>query len=90
MLIEYQFELAQNDQTYEFTLETDVTYEFGIENPIQIVQGDPYTGAYEITPTQEEQTLSTSGLFMQADVIINPIPSNYGLITWDGSTLTVS
>lgn len=90
MPFEYQFELAQSDQTYEITLETDATHEFSMENPIQIVQGDPYTGTYEVTPTQEEQTLLTNGLLMQADVIINPIPSNYGLITWNGSTLTVS
>ena len=24
------------------------------------------------------------------NIRINPIPSNYGLITWDGSVLTVS
>ena len=27
---------------------------------------------------------------MASDVTVNPIPSNYGLITWDGSVLTVS
>ena len=25
-----------------------------------------------------------------ADIIINPIPRNYGLVTWNGSVLTVS
>lgn len=50
----------------------------------------PYTRAYEVTPTQETQTLPTEGLMMSHDVVINPIPSNYGLITWNGSTLTVS
>ena len=24
------------------------------------------------------------------DIVVNPIPSNYGLITYDGSTITVS
>ena len=49
-----------------------------------------YTRAYEVTPSQETQTLPTQGLMMSHDVVINPIPSNYGLITWNGSTLTVS
>ena len=49
-----------------------------------------YTGATEVTPSAETQTLPTSGLMMAANITINPIPSNYGLVTWDGSTLTVS
>lgn len=49
-----------------------------------------YTGSYEVTPTQETQTLNTANLMMSENVVINPIPSNYGLITWNGSTLTVS
>ena len=49
-----------------------------------------YEGEYTITPSAEAQTLSTMGLAMRQDLTINPIPSNYGLITWNGSTLTVS
>ena len=52
--------------------------------------GTPYSGAYEVTPTQERQRLSTGGKVLTADIVINPIPQNYGLITWNGSTLTVS
>jgi hypothetical protein len=57
---------------------------------VAIVGGQPYTGDYTITPTQETQVLMTSNLRMTDNVTINPIPSNYGLITWDGSKLTVS
>ena len=49
-----------------------------------------YSGPVEITPTTETQRVETDSFYMQSDIIINPIPSNYGLITWDGSTLTVS
>lgn len=49
-----------------------------------------YAGAYEVTPSAQTQTLETNGLMMTANVTVNPIPTNYGLITWDGSTLTVS
>ena len=54
------------------------------------VDRDPYTGAYEITPSQETQTLETYNKRMTGNVTINPIPSNYGLITWNGSFITVS
>lgn len=49
-----------------------------------------YEGSYEFTPTQETQTVEVSGLRCEQNITINPIPSNYGLITWNGSTLTVS
>lgn len=49
-----------------------------------------YEGAYEITPAEEAQILETDQLYMQGDIVINPIPSNYGLITYNGSEITVS
>lgn len=49
-----------------------------------------YDGPTEVTPAAAAQTLATNGHALRSDIIINPIPSNYGLITWDGSTLTVS
>lgn len=51
---------------------------------------DPYEGPTEVTPGPEEQVLHTEGLRMTADVTVAPIPSNYGLIEWDGSKLRVS
>ena len=50
----------------------------------------PFTGAYTYTPTQETQTIPINGLKAIHDITIEPIPSNYGLITWNGSTITVS
>lgn len=49
-----------------------------------------YEGPYEATPTRETQTFTTQGFSMSQDFVVNPIPSNYGLITHDGSILTVS
>lgn len=49
-----------------------------------------YEGPYEVTPGEEEQTLETDALYMTGDITIKPIPNNYGLITYDGSTITVS
>lgn len=61
-------------------------------NPIarDYVGADPYAGEYTVTPTTETQTLLTKNLRMTDNVTINPIPNNYGLITWNGTTLTVS
>ena len=49
-----------------------------------------YEGSYTVVPTQEQQILLTNDTRMTDNVIIEPIPNNYGLITWNGSYLTVS
>lgn len=49
-----------------------------------------YGGPYDVTPTRYAQTLETNGKRMAGDVTVNPIPSYYGLITYNGSVLTVS
>lgn len=56
----------------------------------EYVDVQTYTGEYEVTPSAETQTLETEGLRMTRPVVVNPIPNNYGLITWNGSFLTVS
>lgn len=56
----------------------------------EYVERDPYTGDYTVTPSAETQTLLTKNKRMTDHIVINPIPSNYGLITWNGATLTVS
>ena len=67
------------------------TAALGVDIGTQVYRSQPiYTGAYEATPTQETQTFSVAGYAMSADFVVNPIPSNYGLITWNGSYLTVS
>lgn len=66
------------------------TPSIGIKAGVQSNRIPAYTGPYEVTPSQSEQTLSTTGLKMTEDVVVNPIPSNYGLITWNGAILTVS
>lgn len=54
------------------------------------IERDPYEGPYEVTPTQYTQILPSENKAMAHDITVNPIPNNYGLITWNGSTLTVS
>ncbi len=72
------------DQEFQMSADVAVTV-MTVNKPYQ-----EYEGSYAVTPTRETQRLSTKGLFMKGNVIVNPIPPEYGLITWDGSTLTVS
>ena len=50
---------------------------------------NPYTGPTEVTPSEETQTLSTAGLMMPENIVINPIPDNYGRIAYNGNILLV-
>lgn len=49
-----------------------------------------YDGAYEWTPSESVQTIEIANRKALDNIKINPIPQNYGLVTWNGSTLTVS
>ncbi len=61
------------------------------DSMIVIHEGEsPYTGRYTFTPTGGMQTVPIGGKTASRDIIINPIPNNYGLITWNGAILTVS
>ena len=44
-----------------------------------------------IVPGEEEQTITADiGFGGLSSVTISPIPNNYGLVTWNGVTLTIS
>ena len=71
-----------NSQSVGATTGTPVAREF-IERPA-------YEGDYEATPSNVEQIFSTQYLRMTDNFVVHPIPSNYGLITYNGSVITVS
>ena len=85
---------------YEYPLELVEAQVIGLDLgdnnlALQIENGRPvlppsYAGPYEITPSDEAQVLETEGMLAAENIVINPIPSNRGLISWDGSILTVS
>lgn len=78
----------------------DVAVNLGVQEPksvgldmnvgVYAQIGEHYHGTYEVTPSAATQVLETDTLILDGNITINPIPSNYGLITWDGSTITVS
>ena len=63
--------------------------EFGVITAMREIY-PVYDGPMEITPTTETQILDTTMRSLVDNIVINPIPSDYGKITWNGSTLTVS
>lgn len=73
----------------DLELEQALSGECGIIT--RVSEGYPaYTGPTEITPTRETQTLETAYKSVLTNIVVKPIPENYGLITWNGSVLTVS
>lgn len=76
----------------ELDVSSAAPVEWGRTEYVAVVEraASRYVGPYEVTPSAEAQTLETHGLVMTGNVTVAPIPSNWGLITWDGSTLTVS
>lgn len=77
-----------NNFTASFSENNGLSAGFGEVQYVQV--GDWFTGDYEATPSDEEHRLLTAGKVLAHDIIINPIPSNYGRITWNGAYLTVS
>lgn len=56
----------------------------------KIPPGGDYDGPYSFTPSRTTQTIEIAGKLASGDITINPIPSTYGRVTWNGSTLTIS
>ena len=76
-------------KVYELNVSTPIVAEIGVDMMVK-VDAVPYTGETSVTPTGAKQTLPTSGTLVTKDIVVEPIPSNYGLVTWNGATLTIS
>lgn len=76
----------EEEQNFDCTFEGDQEYVCEFEG----VAVADYSGSYTITPSQYEQVLPTANRTLKENIIVEPLPSYYGLISWDGSTLTVS
>lgn len=80
------FDVIDGDALLDKKVDGDV----GVYIPTTGAGLPEYTGPVEVTPTNQAQTLSTAMKSVLEDITINPIPNNYGLVTWNGSTLTIS
>lgn len=77
VMAEYFADLQENQYTAE------------ISATVQMIDGR--FEELTVTPSGEAQTIEPdSGYAAFSRVHVNPIPQNWGLITWNGATLTVS
>lgn len=80
----------EEDDSFDVEFEEDDTFDVEFGEIQSSGGGVPYQGAYDATPTGEEQHFSTQGKTMLRDFVVHAIPRNYGLITYNGFELTVS
>lgn len=86
-----KFELAVAEDSYQLGVSEDTAEWSSAEHVEMHVTGYPeYDGPTEFVPTGEYQVIHVAGRAVVQDIVVDPIPSNYGLITYDGSKLTVS
>lgn len=48
-----------------------------------------YNGSLSVVPSNETQILQTSGKKIAGNIVVDPIPNNYGKVSWNGSYLMV-
>ena len=75
---------------FPVTFSDDADFNIDFDEGMEPMPVRPYRGDYEVTPSREKQTLDTEGFLMTAPVIVRPIPSCYGLITYNGFEILVS
>ena len=74
-MIEYPFELSEQNQTFEFEFESNPVYEFTVEQAIEVTGGEHYQGEYIVIPSPSDNiTLETEGKVMDDDVTVIKIP----------------
>ena len=62
-----------------------------LQTVTKLIGGDPYVGPVDITPSDQKQVLDTNGKTMVQDIVVNPIPMQYGLVTYNQDrTITIT
>lgn len=85
--------LTIEDTTCRFELEvseTEISFGVDVEQSIVFDPHPVYTGTTSVNPGVNAVTLQTAGKILNADIVIQPVSSRWGRITWNGSYLTVS
>lgn len=78
------------DELHKIKVIQDDIKAVAILGEIVTVQPNLYNGSYTVTPSQETQILKTQNKSLARNITINPIPKNYGRITYNGFEITVS
>lgn len=80
--------ITDDDEGFSLCIEEDdesITLDLGND-----IAYPTYTGETEFTPTQQAQIVFTSGKVVLDNITINPIPSNYGLVTYHANIITIT
>lgn len=81
---------VQDEDRIVVRVDEDSSVSVGVRDAIVVQTSCPiYDGATTATPTQGRQVFRTGGKKLLEDFTVEPIPSNYGLITYNGFELTV-
>lgn len=73
----------------ELNLNAEIEGEVGVITKVVEHDLPTYTGQTVITPSDTEQTLATADKVLARNIVVNPIPENYGRLLYSGNTLTV-
>ena len=52
--------------------------------------GEAYEGDSAITPSEDLQTLPTANRMLARNIVVAPIPKNYGRITYSGGGIIIT
>ena len=61
-----------------------------VDAKFEVINHETYKGDCEFTPSSETQIVQTKDKVLLENIVINPIPQNYGLITYNGSVITIT
>jgi hypothetical protein len=84
--------IGDDDGPAEFIIEDENDLlPFEVDGSVIVSEGFPvYGGPVTVVPGPETQVLETQYMTVMDRITVAPIPKNYGLITYNGRTITVS
>lgn len=83
--------ISSNDRSIPVLLSVqEASVPLSVNAKFEVIASNAYEGPYEVTPTTDDIVLQTSGKVAIDNIKVNRIPQNYGLITWNGTVITVS
>lgn len=69
---------------------TDGGFLSGNVQVAQTEKADAYMGPYTVTPSQDTQIVHVKDLKMVQNITVEPIPSYYGRVSYNGSVITIT
>lgn len=87
--VDFVADLTFDDSaTFNLGFQEEETFQTSMDTVVQVIAN---LEDITVTPASTRQIITADpGFNAIGSVVIEPIPSNYGLITWNGSVLTVS